>query len=161
VLRDVADGRLTPPEREGAARLVAFLLHEKEEVAEATATEVLSAATRAFDVPMAVLTLVLGLRDTLGDPKKLAECTTRLAHQALAARHREAFLVLVELLVGLGDFKGDLPPTWANAFVRARADRSLRDRMSRTTEAYGRRFGRSFFVGTRLVREGTHTGGAS
>ena len=160
-LRDVADGRRTPLEREAAARLVAFVLHERE-MSEAVAADVLAAAQRSFDLATAVLTLMLGLRDTLADPKRFVACTTQLAHQALARGHREGFLVLVQVLVGLGDFSGDLPPSWVRAFVRAQNDRDLRERVSQTTDAYSRRFGRCFWTGTRQVRDGAaRMGGAS
>ncbi len=159
-LRGVADPRLSSKEREAAARLGAFLLDERAST-EAVAGDVLTAAQRALEVPAAVLTLMLALRDTHADHQRVAAGPIRFARRALGSRNREAFLVLVESLVGLGTWGRDLPASWRTAIVRSYRDRSLRSLISRTSEAYARRVGLSFFVRARLVRGEAHTGGAA
>lgn len=80
-LTDVVDRRLELAERSAAARTLAFLLREQL-VSERVATDVLTALHRSLDLSKVVRTLLLGLRDALGDNEQVTEWTRGAAGRA-------------------------------------------------------------------------------
>lgn len=139
-LRDVADRRLDESSRKAAARALAFLLRERF-VDERVATDVLTAIRGSLDVSKIVRTLLLGLRDALGDHEKITEWTWRAAGRAHAQRHVGSFVSAIHVLVGLRDFDGALPTNWQLLLIRAAEDPKLRRRLLHIADEYARRFG--------------------
>ncbi|MBX3232011.1 MAG: hypothetical protein KIT84_20155 [Labilithrix sp.] len=139
VLRDVADHRLDERTRKAAARALAFLLREN--IDEAVVTDVLTAVHRSLDLAAVVRSLLLGLRDALGDHERITEWTRRAADRAHAQGHVETFVSAVRVLIGLRDFDGAMPTSWQLAIIRASEDPRLRRRLLHIADGYARRFG--------------------
>lgn len=139
VLRDVADRRLDERTRKAAGRALAFLLREQV-VDDRVATDVLTALHRSLDLPAVVRTLLLGLRDVLGDHEKITEWTTAAADRALKQGHLPSFMAAVRILVGLRDYDGTVPTRWRVAILPATESVELAARVLRFTKAYASRF---------------------
>lgn len=139
-LRHVVDRRLKPGERRATARALAFLLRERV-VTERVATDVLAAIHGSLDVAKVVRTLLLGLRDTLGDHERIAEWTRRIVGRAHEWRHVETFVSVTRILVGLRDFDGAVTTSWQLSLIRASEDPRLQRRVRSLADDYARRFG--------------------
>lgn len=139
VLRDVSDRRLDPPARKAAARALAFLL--REHPCERVVTDILVALHCSLDVSPVVKTLLVGLRDALGDHERIAEWTTKVAGRAHAGRRVESFISSMRVLVVLRDFDGGLPTSWQLSLLRASEDPRLQRRLLLLSDDYARRFG--------------------
>jgi hypothetical protein len=139
VLRDVADRRLHERERKAAARTLAFLLRERI-VDEAVATDVLTAIHRALDLSKVVRTLLLGLRDALGDHERVTEWTRAVADRSLREVHLASFVTAMRILVELRDYDGTVPTRWRLSLLRAVEVPELAPRVLRFARAYARLF---------------------
>lgn len=138
-LRDVADRRVHLPARKAAARAIAFLLCEQV-VDERVATDVLTALHRSLDLPQAVRTLLLGLRDALGDHERIAEWTRGIADHALREGHQLSFVFTMRLLIELRDYDGTVPTPWRLAILRAAEVPYLAPQVRLFSKAYAQRF---------------------
>lgn len=138
-LRDVADRRLDLAKRKAAARALAFLLREQV-VDERVATDVLGAVLSSLDVPHVVRTLLIGLRDVLGDHERITEWTTAVADRALREGHLASFVTAIRILVGLRDYDGSVPTHWRSAIVNSTESVELPSRVLRFAHAYTSRF---------------------
>lgn len=139
VLRDVADRRLEERERNAAARALAFLLREQF-VDEAVATDVLTAIHRALDLSAVLRTLLLGLRNALGDHERMTAWTRAIADRALAEGHLPSFVSAMRILIDLRDYDGAVPTRWRIALLRSIEFKDLAPRTFLFARAYGRRF---------------------
>lgn len=140
VLRDVADGRLEPATRKAAARAIAFLLTERV-VDEAVVTDILTALHKSLDLSKVVRTLLLALREALGDHEKIAEWTRRAVDRASKEAQLPAFVSALRVLVDLRDYDGTVPTRWRLSLLRAVEIPGLSPGLLLLTRAYGRRFG--------------------
>lgn len=138
-LRDVADRRLDERERKAAARAIAFLLREQL-VTERVATDVLTAIHRSLDVSKIIRTLLLGLRDALGDHEKITEWALAVAARAIREGHLPSFITAVRILVGLHDYDGIVPTRWRLSIFRAVEIPEFAPQALLFVRAYARRF---------------------
>lgn len=138
-LRDVVNWGLDVSTRKAAARALAFLLREQV-VDERVSTDVLGAVHRSLDVPTVVRTLLLALRDVLGDHEKIAEWTQAGADRALNEGHPPSFLAAMRILVELRDYDGSVPTHWQSAILKSTESVELRSRVLRYAHAYTSRF---------------------
>jgi len=139
VLRDVTDRRLDASTRRAAARALSFLLRERVSD-ERTIADVLSAVHRSLDVPTVVRTLLLALRDVLGDHEKIVEWTQAVADRALNEGHPPSFLAAMRILVELRDYDGSVPTHWRSAILKSTQSVELPSRVLRFAHAYTSRF---------------------
>jgi hypothetical protein len=142
VLHDVADRRLDLSTRKAAARALAFLLRERV-LDERTATDVLTAVHRSLDLAAGVRTLLLGLRDALGDHERITEWATAVADRAVREGQRLSFMFAMRLLVELRDYDGTVPTRWRLAILRAAEVPYLAPQVRLFCKAYAQRFTQS------------------
>lgn len=150
-LRDTADRKLDERERKAAARAVAFLLREQL-VTERIATDVLTAIRRSLDLSTVVRTLLIGLRDTLGDDERASAWTATTADRALAEGQLPSFISAMRILVELRGYDGVVPTRWRLSVLRAAEVRELAPRVLILARAYAQRFPRESWSWIRMAR---------
>ncbi|NVL68004.1 hypothetical protein, partial [Escherichia coli] len=82
-----------------------FLLREQV-VTERVTTDALTAIYRSLDLAAVVRTLLLGLRDALGDHERVTQWTRGVADRALREGHLPSFVSAVRILVELRGYDG-------------------------------------------------------
>jgi hypothetical protein len=137
-LRDVVDRKLEPDMRTAAARALAFLLRENP--CERVVTDLLTAIHKSLDLPRAVQTFLVGLRDALGDHEKITEWTRAVADRAVKEGHQLSFSFAMRLLVELRDYDGIVPTRWRLAILRAARVPYLAPQVRLFCKAYAQRF---------------------
>lgn len=150
-LRDAADRKLDERERKAAARAVVFLLREQL-ITERIASDVLTAIRRSLDLSAVVRTLLIGLRDTLGDHERASAWTAAAADRALAEGQLPSFISAMRILVELRGYDGVVPTRWRLSIVRAAEVRELAPRVLILARAYTQRFPRESWRWIRMAR---------
>lgn len=139
VIRDLADRRLDERTRKAAARALAFLLREQL-LDELTSSDVLAALQRSLDAAKIVRTLLLGLRDALGDHERITEWARTAVDRALREGHLASFVAAMRILVDLRDYDGTVPTRWRLAILRAVQVPKLTPQVGLFAETYRHRF---------------------
>lgn len=99
-----------------------------------------AALHQSLDLSKVVRTLLVGLRDALGDHERVTEWTLATAERVIREGRLPSFITAMRVLVGLRDFDGPVPLPWRLALFRASKDPELAPRVLLFAREYERRF---------------------
>jgi hypothetical protein len=141
-LTSVSDARLPRCQRVKWARVAACTFSELPPTENITAT-VLVTATKCLDIPVIVRVLLGAVWGTYGGDARVAGWAMKLSDSARARGQLPTFVTLMELLVQMEHFTGDLSTETVNTLVEAAADQRCHVGLFDVAWYYEQRFGPS------------------